>query len=67
MLDSHVANFRKADLRTRLSIIKECEEWIQSRWESDAQFNKKLFHTVCAFTITLGLSNIFVACSQVSV
>lgn len=67
MLDSHVADFRKADLGTRSSIIKECVEWIQSRWDSDAQFKKNLFRKVCAFTITLGLSNIFVACQQVPV
>jgi hypothetical protein len=67
MLETHVAEFRVADLHRRLAIIKTCLQWIQERWDQDAQFNRKIVETVCAFTITLGLSEIFLACSPVPV
>jgi hypothetical protein len=50
-LQEHVAEFRVAALHGRLAIVKECLDWIQERWHSNAPFNRKKVQTVCASSL----------------
>ena len=67
MLQKHVSEFRAADLQCRFKIVSDCIAYIQEGWQSEATFNRKKVQKVCLFLITIGCSDMSLACSPVLV